>query len=448
MKKIALFLLISSFAFAHADVDVRLIVAGCNNDTVCQIHLGEDINSCPNDCTYIAPTSTPPVTPLPTGGESAGPIYGNGGNDIWQFENVKFIYGDDSVIMSWNTTRPTKSSVSWGRTDDYSEGTVSEIEYIREHTSKITNIIPGRRYVFRITASDASDTYAQYTGNFIIQKDPVYMMPVNVSNFRSFTVPTGNGLRWENLNDSEYAYVRILRSSTGYPLGPTDGKVVYEGRGRSFVDIDVVDGERYYYAAFVRDSALQYSSGALLAATKYKDGISPIDSDTGFIFQNEIPLDTTVTSKKFNLPIQDIDFIQDEEKISFITPNIPVNANKSLTISIPKFEWSVVFLTLSSGGQTFLVGYNNRNGRLEVSLPPFETDQPIEYSLQILNDGKFYQLQRGVFDTYLTEDVVEKKNAEKNVKKWQEMLLIIPLAILLYAFMWLIAKKKMKEERK
>lgn len=445
-----LFLVCIFFMYTNtfADVDVRLIVAGCNNDTVCQAQFGENINSCPNDCTYIAPTSTPATTTVPTSGSgSSGVVYGTGGNSVWKFENILITYSSDSVTLSWSTTRPTKSTVSWGLTDDYLEGTVSEIEYIKAHTSKITNIIPGKKYVFRITAQDASDSFAQYMDSFILKKDPVITLPTNVSNFRSFIVPTGIGLRWENPKDFEFSYIRIIRSAIGYPLNSSDGKVVYEGRGQSFVDIDVADDVIYYYAAFVKNAESQYSSGALLSAVKYKDGINPLDSNTGSPYPSEIFINPQELYDTEKLNIQDIDFIQDEKKISYIAPNILVNAELSLRVSIPRFNQSAVFLTLSPGGQMYLVGHNVHNGRLEVNLPPFETDQPIQYSLLIFKDGKFYRLHTGVFNTFLSGNQLEKAEKEKNTKRWQEVFIIFPIAIMLYFFMWLLARRKRKEKK-
>ncbi len=59
-------------------------------------------------------------------------------------------------------------------------------------------------------------------------------------------------------------FVRILRSTTGFPTGPLDeGIVVYEGRGTTFFDTDVENGIRYFYSLFVKDpSTGKYSWGS------------------------------------------------------------------------------------------------------------------------------------------------------------------------------------------
>ncbi len=418
----------------HADIDVNLMVEGCNNDTVCEIQYGESFNSCPNDCAYVAPTSTPPtpVTPLPSA-DSSGILFGTKGDTTLRFENVHITHGLDSAVLTWNTTRPTKSSISWGLTDDYAEGVLSEIEFIKTHSSKINNIIPGKIYVFKITAVDADGVYVTYSGNFLLKKETPVLLPLNVADFRIFTAPTGIGLRWNNVSDLEYEYVRIIRSTTGYPHNPSDGKVVYEGKGQSFVDINVLEGVRYYYAAFVRNQSSQYSSGVLRTVIKYKNGITPLDSDVGFPFENDNQIDTAIPSNVFQLTHQDIDFIQNNTKISFISSVVPVNSSIPLIVSVPKFNNSVVFLTMTSSDQTYLFAYNVSDDRLEVQIPSLHTDNSIEYFLYILNDGTFYKLNQGTFDLSPSVDYTDTRNGKKRAQNLKDFLIIIPIAVFLIA---------------
>ncbi|MFA7193727.1 MAG: hypothetical protein WC087_02325 [Candidatus Paceibacterota bacterium] len=37
------------------DTDVNLIVEGCNNNLICEANIGEDLATCPNDCSFIPP---------------------------------------------------------------------------------------------------------------------------------------------------------------------------------------------------------------------------------------------------------------------------------------------------------------------------------------------------------------------------------------------------------
>lgn len=90
--------------------------------------------------------------------------------------------------------------------------------------------------------------------------------PANVS---SFTATAGDGqisLGWTN-PATDFAGVTILRKTGSYPASPTDGTIVYNGSGTSYVNTGLVNGTLYYYKAFSRDAVLNYSSGAQASAT-------------------------------------------------------------------------------------------------------------------------------------------------------------------------------------
>lgn len=449
-KNLSLFLvffLCFSFIFStkvFANLDVRLIVEGCNNNTICEAPSGEDINTCPNDCTPVVP---PPFTPAPTG--SSGSQNGGSTKPIWEYTDVSVVYQDDYAVLSWNTTRPTQSIISWGNTDDYANGSVSEIGYVREHITKIANIVSGKKYYFKINARDAFDTTHEYTGSFFFKKTISHVLTPNVSAFNSYTTTTGIGLRWINPDDELYSYVRILRSNKDYPLNPNDGKIVYEGRGQTFVDIDVFDDTPYYYTIFVKGVDGTYSSGVLLIANKYKNGITPLDSDKGFPYGKNL-INTSSSSLLYTLLPKDIDFIQEDKKISFVGDNVAVDASLPLIIGISKNDLPQAFLVLtptdqeSFSTQVYLLAFNPQNGRLEVNIPALNTVQPIVYSLQILHNGYFHQLYKGVLNMYMSGNENETQILQQ---KRQESYFILQIILIMFILILLFSKKKKKKRK-
>ncbi|MFH1024297.1 MAG: M6 family metalloprotease domain-containing protein [Planctomycetota bacterium] len=67
-------------------------------------------------------------------------------------------------------------------------------------------------------------------------------------------------LSWANPSDSDFAEVRILRSTTTYPTGPFETEPVYIGNANTFRDTRVTAWLPHYYSVFAHDGAGNYSS--------------------------------------------------------------------------------------------------------------------------------------------------------------------------------------------
>ena len=74
-------------------------------------------------------------------------------------------------------------------------------------------------------------------------------------------------LTWLNPHIADFDKVVIRRSSTSFPPTPTSGTSIYSGTAETTSDTNVTNGKKYYYSAFVRNTAGRYSSGAYAAAT-------------------------------------------------------------------------------------------------------------------------------------------------------------------------------------
>jgi adhesin/invasin len=116
-----------------------------------------------------------------------------------------------------------------------------------------------------ITATDTTESVV--VSNTATIAFTEFTPPADVT---SFTATEGNGrvaLSWANPTDGDFAGVKILRKTEGYPINPTDGAVVYEGTGTSHTDTGLTNKTTYYYVAFAHDEVPNYSSGAQASAT-------------------------------------------------------------------------------------------------------------------------------------------------------------------------------------
>ncbi|MBI2447247.1 MAG: hypothetical protein HYV48_01765 [Candidatus Omnitrophica bacterium] len=74
-------------------------------------------------------------------------------------------------------------------------------------------------------------------------------------------------LSWTNPTDTDFAGVKVIRKTGGYPSSVTDGTEVYSGIGTSVTDTGRTNGTTYYYSVFTYDEVPNYSSAGETSAT-------------------------------------------------------------------------------------------------------------------------------------------------------------------------------------
>lgn len=120
-----------------------------------------------------------------------------------------------------------------------------------------TGLQNGTTYYY---AAYAWDSYGIYSTSSSGNARPAIPFP---SGFSATAGYNQVALSWVNPTAGNFASVKILRKTTGYPGSLSDGVVVYDGSGTSTTDAGLPSGVFYYYAAFVVDTGGVASSAAL-----------------------------------------------------------------------------------------------------------------------------------------------------------------------------------------
>ena len=121
-----------------------------------------------------------------------------------------------------------------------------------------TNLVNGRTYYYAAWAYDGVRNYSTRVTVSAVPADVTAPGPA-----QSFMVTGGdarNVLSWTNPTDPDFAGVRVVLKTTGFPTGPTDGAVVYSGTGTSYNHTGLANGTSYYYSAYAFDGIPNYST--------------------------------------------------------------------------------------------------------------------------------------------------------------------------------------------
>ena len=170
-----------------------------------------------------------------------------------------------SARILWTTNEATDSMVNYGSSSSYGFSLFAA-PATTNHLIVVNNLTPGITYHFRTRSTDGQ-------GSVVLSNDKTFTtLPSNPSpaNIIDFVVTAEGGhivLTWKNPTDPDFAGVKIVKKTTGFPIGPNDGEMVYDGADVSATDMKVTNGVTYYYSAFSYDAFKNYASGAIASET-------------------------------------------------------------------------------------------------------------------------------------------------------------------------------------
>ncbi len=314
----------------------------CDNDGTCDA--GETTANCPDDCP--APVVPPAVTPAGSSGNT-------GDFAIILINDLSVInIAVNSAEIIWTTNQKSLCQVHYGENQDYKAGVVTETGYGTIHNAKISGLLAGTAYNFKITCRDDSGKKFAETENrqFTTVALPDTIPPANISNFEAAAYDGRVELKWNNPSDSDFDGVRIVRSEKFYPQDPGAGLPVYEGKNESFSDYPLVNGITYYYTAFANDKSGNMASGAITRATPQKPGELPV--------KEPIVTLTPAPPEIDNLKLEYFNFIQKGAAIG-LQDEVKVVASgiNPITIALPYGKvpevLKTMMVTLEKGNKEF-----------------------------------------------------------------------------------------------
>lgn len=268
--------------------------------------------------------------------------------------------------------------------------------------------------------------------------------PVNVSNFEAIAGDSEIFLSWLNPQDEDFDGVRVMGSTIFYPSSPSEGILLYGGKRSSFQAIGLTNGVQYYYTVFSYDRAGNFSSGAVVSATPFREELPPPPP----IPPSPVPPPPEIEK----LTIEDFGFLQEDKEVP-VDEEIRVRgkAGEPLAISIDYEKvpevLKTIMVTLEKEGKSFsfLLRINQEKTKYEaVFLVPEEAGL-YKLTLDIL-DYKNQALKK--ISGYL---LVEKPEAPspkiswfRRARFWLYLFLGIVIMIIGY-IVWKIRMKKLEE---
>ena len=209
-----------------------------------------------------------------TNGKNLGRWYGTANTARGRISSTSDVTAEQTLQAGWNTllikinTANNTSQFFFNGTDI---GTLN-------HSSQGAGDILGR---IRLESIDNVDAVGHYLYFDDLSTEGDSTPPGNVTSFTATGGVGQNSLSWTNPGDGDFAGVKIMFKTTGYPTSPTDGTQCYSGTGTSYVHTGLTNGVTYYYKAFAYDGIPNYASGAQASAVPGGD-VTPPANVTGF----------------------------------------------------------------------------------------------------------------------------------------------------------------------
>lgn len=334
-----------TFDSANSDLDVQLIVTGCNNNLMCEAGLGEDTATCPLDCPAVATTTEEVVTQddndqnnRPGNRRNFDAVNDTGqtsnfDNTVNLYDNLTVFTGTSDVVFSWLTPYETRSSIQIGVTSDFEKFSSYEFSDTTNHFFYFTNLIPGKTYFYRIDSQEGITSLKSRFGSFTTKQE-------RFNEEESFVAPSSSGgnfqsaqnitvkkspdnfyseVSWNNPSAPSFSGVTVVRTVGDPAKNKNDGVVVYEGANDSVTDSGILDNQIYFYTAFSN-----YENGSV------STGVS-VRFDTSRIEKEIVYGDTT-----FNL--YNIVFKQGGDELTYGSVVLDIDPYVPVVISLKKYE--------------------------------------------------------------------------------------------------------------
>jgi uncharacterized protein YegL len=152
------------------------------------------------------------------------------------------------------------------------EGTFETSTGPNGYVNVYVNVAAGFTYYASVTNEARKDGLYQFSVGPGILSDRDLSPPRVVQHFSATAGDGFVSLVWADPQDADFAGVRVVRTTSDFPVFPTDGDVVFDGmksaeKGGFVLDASVANDVTYYYAAFSYDTSANFAAGAFASAT-------------------------------------------------------------------------------------------------------------------------------------------------------------------------------------
>lgn len=282
-----------------------------------------------------------------------------------------------SAQFWWETNRPSRYVLRWGRTPGYELGAIATERYQESHEAFLTDLAPNTTYYYELAAYNPAVSIAQIlkSGTFKTKSVVKATAPQNVSRLQSTVSGEDVLLTWKNPEMAQGYTVRVVRSHLGYPADPYDGMVIAQGRIDSWWDVSALRTYRtQFYTVFVVDDQGNVSSGALTVARAMTAEDLEVASSSESL---PVPMPPDIV-----LPLLDphqIIVVQGEVIQTFENETLTLDPDLPLTLSIPtaalpaRLKSIIVTLTDPTDSRQsyrFLLRRNETGDAYETTLAP------------------------------------------------------------------------------
>lgn len=337
---------------ASLDVNVNLIVEGCNNNAICEISLGETLTSCPADCTPVTPTSEETSE---TTNDSKTPSGHR--NEELTIENLIAISTFSDIAISFLTNKETITSIKIGKTLDYELLTSIENSYRYNHLFVLNNLDSNTKYFYEIKVFSRNNETKVLRGSVLtkslidIFSDPIPKL--QTPNY--LKTITGNKvvtLTWQNPQLKSFDFIRVMKTIEKESPSPLDGELIYEGKSNILTDAEIEFGNRYFYTLFAKYKDGSFSEGISIGALVEEDDFLEKEKDLHkTVFGNE------------KLSIFDFSFTQSGKSLIWKGSKMFAPTNDQILVRLRKKDFfgpiEKVFLEATFYNENGNVSYRN-----------------------------------------------------------------------------------------
>ncbi len=391
--------------------------------------------------------AVPVVPPVSTSTVDSGPTYGT---LVFRLQNSTITPSTNSALFKWETSKPSKFSLRWGRNDIYDGGYIVSEIYRKENQTLVSNLEPGTVYFYELMGyTPAGDVVELKKGSFKTDSGAGFVIP-NVKNLRADVKDDNVILSWVLPVLADGSVVRVVRSYLGYPTDIYDGVLAYEGKDNLFFDAGALQNyETLYYSVFVIAADGSVSSGAVVRAKKI-----PISAASPP--EEKPPLqEDLILIPDFDFSVDNIIITQGNKSFSFKSEKIELSAHDYFVISIPyeslpKHLKSIVVTLLDPLDQkrsySFLLRINKDRTAYEAAITPLEVVGVSRLQIEIFDyERNVIGRYRKQIDFVSTNHVIEEVIfPDKIVKILNPFVIISVLVLFLIVGLFFFLRKRLK----